>query len=203
MRINGNIRAREIFLIGENGEQMGNMSPDEAIKLAQEAGLDVVEVNPNASPPVCRIMDYGKYLYETKKNQKKGHGGPLPMKELRIRPKTGEHDVKTKIDQGRRFLEKGHKVQLTMLLRGRERAHPDRAEAILATVATMLADMAKVEQEAKLAGNRMSMLFAPDKVAIARMVAAREKEEASKAATPGDGQPAPEPAEASSDGQVN
>ncbi len=168
------IRAREVFVIGEEGEQLGVMSPDEAIQRAQEAGLDLVEVNPNAKPPVCKILDYGKFLYDQKK-QAKGSGVRLDVKELRLRPKTGAHDVEVKVTRGRKFLEKGHKVQLTMLLRGREKAHPDRAEKVLLAVSEKLTDISKIEQTPKLNANRMSMLFAPDKNAIQKMVAARKQ----------------------------
>lgn len=174
--MNQKIRAREVFVIGDEGEQLGTMSPEEAIQIAQEDGLDLVEVNPNARPPVCKIMDYGKYLYD-KKKQAKGSAPRLDTKEIRVRPKTGTHDVDVKVNRGRKFLEKGHKVQLTMLLRGREKAHPDRAERVLREVAEQLVDISKIEQQPRLNHNRMSMLFAPDKNAISKLVAAREKAE--------------------------
>ena len=146
------------------------------MQVAQEEGMDLVEVNPNQRPPVCRIMDYGKFRYEQKKAQK-GGSARVDIKEIRVRPKTGTHDIDVKIKRGRKFLIKGHKVQLTMLLRGREKAYPDRARQILLDVATQFEDIAKVEQEPRLNHNRMQMMFGPDKNAISRL----QKEEAKAA----------------------
>jgi len=174
MRVNAKIRCREVFVIGDDGEQLGTMSPEEGLQLALEADLDLVEVSPNATPPVCRIMDYGKHLYDEKKKSKKTVR--LDIKEIRVRPKTGKHDIEVKIIRARKFLRKGHKVQLTMLLRGREKAHPDRARGVLTRVAEMLMDMAKIEMEPRMNHNRLGMLFAPDKSAIARLDATRKKE---------------------------
>ncbi len=185
-KVNGKIRAREVFVIGEEGAQLGVMTPDEAMQIAQDAGLDLVEVNPNAKPPVCKILDYGKFLYEQKK-QSKGSGVRQDVKEIRLRPKTGAHDLEVKVARGRKFLEKGHKVQLTMLLRGREKAHPERAEKVLLEVAEQLTDMSKVEQTPKLNMKCMSMLFAPDKNSIQLILAARKKAEVTEAPATADG----------------
>lgn len=175
LRVNGKIRAREIYVIGADNAQLGIMSPEEALQIAGEDGLDLVEVDPQARPPVCRIMDYGKHLYDQKKAQK-GSAHRVDIKELRVRPKTGAHDIQVKVNRGRKFLEKGHKVQLTMLLRGREKAHPERAKTILLEVAEQLTDIARTEQDPRLNNNRMQMLFAPDKNAILRLLRERELE---------------------------
>ena len=135
------------------------MSSSEALQIAEDRGYDLIEVNPKASPPVCRLLDYGKYLYEQKKQKKTQF--KVTTKELRMRPKIGIHDINTKVRHGRRFIGKGHKVMLTMVLKGRERAFPGRATEILLDVADMLADVAKVESSPKLSQNRISMLLGP------------------------------------------
>ncbi len=148
----------------EDGEQIGVITRDEALRLAEERGLDLVEVAPNGRPPVCRLMDFSKFKYrQSKKTKQKTHAHQT-VKEIRMRPKTDEHDMEVKIKQARRFLEKGHKVLLNMLFRGRERAHVDFAQQNMKLVVDALADIAKVEQPARMAGRGMNMLLSPLKV---------------------------------------
>ncbi len=135
----------------------------EAIGMAREAGLDLVEVSPNAEPPVCRIMDYGKWLYEQKRKikqaQKKQH--TVVLKEIRLRPKIDDHDRKIKIDHALKFLEKGYKVQFTMLFRGREMMHVNHGYQIMEEIHEAFQEHAKIERPAKMAGRRMTMVVTP------------------------------------------
>ncbi len=137
----------------------------EAISRAREAGLDLVEVAPNSDPPVCRIMDYGKYLYQQKRKfreaQKKHHQHAMTLKEIRLRPETDHHDLEIKLKHAREFLEKGHKVQFTVFFRGRQMLHKEKGYEILDRVTESLQEMSKVEQPAKMAGRRMKLLLVP------------------------------------------
>jgi translation initiation factor IF-3 len=132
---------------------------DEARRLAEEAGLDLVEVAPNARPPVCRIMDFGKFKYRQKKSAQKSRHHQSQLKEIRVRPKIGEHDLKFKLDRAREFLQHGDKVQVNLLFRGREMVHQEVAHALLHRVAETLADIAKVEVTPRIEGRRLSMLL--------------------------------------------
>jgi len=163
LRINYRIRAREIRVIGADGAQLGIMEPAQAIAKAQEAGLDLVEISPTARPPVCKIMDYGKYKYAMKKKaaETRKHQHASEVKEIKFRVKIEEHDFDTKVGHIRRFLGEGNKVKLTMMFRGREITHADIARAVLDKVATVLADTGTVEQFPKLEGRNMTMLIAP------------------------------------------
>jgi len=161
-RINRQIRVPEVFLVGADGEQVGAIPTERAWQMADEAGLDLVEVAPNASPPVCRIMDFGKFKYTQKKKErggakKKTHS---TLKELRVRPAIDPHDLEYRLVQGRKFLEEGHKVQVVCIFRGRQRAHPEMGERVMAAVAENLADISKVEARPRLNGPRMTMLLA-------------------------------------------
>ncbi len=162
-RINHMIRVPEIRVIDENNEQLGVMASDQARTLARERGFDLVEISPTAVPPVCRIMDYGKFKYEQKKkaseSRKKQH--VIQVKELRLRPKTGDHDVDVRLRQARTFLEEGDKVSFTMIFRGREVVHAEIGAAVLKKVAENLADIAKVERHPRLDGKRMTMILNP------------------------------------------
>jgi translation initiation factor IF-3 len=139
------------------------MDTREALSKAKESSLDLVEVSPNAEPPVCRIMDFGKWLYEEKRknklNQKKQH--VVILKEIRLRPKIDDHDRGIKIDHAKKFLEKGHKVQFTMLFRGREMIYVDHGYEIMQEILETMAEVAKIEREAKKMGRRMTMVVAP------------------------------------------
>jgi translation initiation factor IF-3 len=165
LRINEGIRTTPVRLIDAANEQLGIVAIEEAISKAREAELDLVEVSPTAEPPVCRIMDYGKYLYELKRKeklaQKKQHVATL--KEIRMRPKIDPHDQDVKITQARHFLEKGHKVQVTIQFRGREMVYVDQGRALMEEVLTKLQDVAKIEKPSSMLGKRMTMVIGPGK----------------------------------------
>jgi len=154
-----------VRLIDESDSQVGIINRLEALSLAREAGLDLVEVAPTSDPPVCRIMDYGKWLYQQKRrvreSHKKSHHHTGSLKEIRLRPETDQHDLDTKLDHAREFLEKGHKVQFTVFFRGRQMLHQDRGYGILNRIVESMADVAKVETPSKMARRRMTVLLVP------------------------------------------
>lgn len=151
-------------MIDQEQRQLGVISVDEALGLARAAGLDLVEVSPTERPPVCRIMDYGKYKYERKKRQKNAAAAhTVTLKEIRLRPKTDTHDRSIKVNRARDFLAEGHKVQFTMLFRGRERAHKGRAEEIFQGIMEEFGDGVKVERRPTMEGRRMTMVVVPVK----------------------------------------
>ena len=163
MRVNRMIRISPLRVIAPDGEQLGIMSVDEALAAAEARGLDLVEVAPMARPPVCRIMDFGKFKFEqakaaraAKKKQK-----VIELKEIKFRPGIDEHDFDFKVRHAREFLAEGNKVKVTMMFRGRQMAHPELGREVLDRVAEGLADIAKIEQEAKLEGKNMTMLLTP------------------------------------------
>ncbi|USD39754.1 MULTISPECIES: translation initiation factor IF-3 [Ferrimonas] len=164
-RINGEIRAREVRLIGVDGEQAGIVSGREAAELAQEAGLDLVEISPNAEPPVCRIMDYGKFLYEQAKNQKEQRKKTkrIQVKEVKFRPGTDDGDYQVKLRNLTRFLEDGDKAKVTLRFRGREMAHQDLGIKLLNRIKDDLAEIAVVEAFPKVEGRQAVMVLAPKK----------------------------------------
>jgi translation initiation factor IF-3 len=151
-------------LIDHENNQIGVISTIEAMSMAREAGMDLVEVAPNNSPPVCRIMDYGKWKYNQKKKDHKAKvkQHQVVLKEVRLRPKIDPHDQEVKLKKAREFLEKGNKVQFTMLFRGREMAHTDLAMQIFNTIIENLQDIAKVESPARQQGKRMNMVMTPE-----------------------------------------
>lgn len=159
--INEQIRDREVRLIGEHGEQLGIMSAREAYKIAQEADLDLVKVAPQAKPPVCKIVDYGKYRYEqarkAKEARKKQH--VVEIKEVRLSPNIDSNDLKTKTSAARKFLEKGDKVKVTLRFRGREMAHMMANKHILDDFAASLEDLAVIEKPAKQEGRSLTMVL--------------------------------------------
>jgi len=162
-RVNEQIRIREILVIGADGEQLGLMPPVEALQKAREAGLDLVEVAPTASPPVCRLMDYGRFRYlatkkdrESRKNQKTNL-----LREIRFRPRTDTHDREAKLKRIRGFLAGGSKVKLTVMHRGREMAHPEIGTEILRSVVESLGGEAKVETAPSMEGRFMNIIVAP------------------------------------------
>ncbi|MDO5483457.1 MAG: translation initiation factor IF-3 [Desulfovibrionaceae bacterium] len=165
VRRNEMIRARELRVIGADGEQLGILQRNEAIALAKEAGLDLVEVAATSEPPVCRIMDYGKFRYEQqkKKQEAKKRQTVVQIKEIKVRPKTDDHDYETKLRHIRRFLEDGDRCKITVFFRGREIVHKDRGLAILERVVQDLAEVAKVEQEPRAEGRTLQMLLVPKK----------------------------------------
>ena len=137
------------------------MSVPEALEQAEEVGLDLVEVAPNAKPPVCKIMDYGKYLYEEKKRSQeaKKRQTQIQVKEVKFRPRTDDHDLETKVKHIRRFIEDGDRCKVTIFFRGRELAHKDRGQMVLDRVVEMVADIAKIEQESRVEGRTMFLLL--------------------------------------------
>lgn len=163
VRINRQIRISPVRVIGPGGEQLGVLPVEEALSAAQERGLDLVEVAPMARPPVVKIMDYGKYKFEEAKAaraaKKKQH--VIHLKEIKVRPGIEEHDFEFKARHAREFLSEGNKVKVTMMYRGRQIAHLELGKAVLDRFATGLADIGKIEQEAKLEGRNMVMVMGP------------------------------------------
>lgn len=166
-RVNERVRAQEVRLIGLDGEQLGVMSADEARALAADSGYDLVEVAPAARPPVCRIMDYGRYKYEQKKKaaatKAKGKGRAAVMKEVKMRPHTDDHDLHFKLRNARRFLIDGDKVKVTVMFRGRELAHRKNGYAKLERVRELLGELVTVENEPQMTGRFLSMVLVPNR----------------------------------------
>ncbi|RMF89222.1 MAG: translation initiation factor IF-3 [Planctomycetota bacterium] len=142
-RVNEKIRVPEVRLISEDGQQLGVVRREEALARARDAGLDLVEVAPNERPPVCRIMDFGKFKYMQRKKSQKSHSHQMKVKEVRVRPRTGEHDLQVKINRARQFLEQGHKVIVSVLFRGRELAHIEEGTRVLEQVLEAVQDVGK------------------------------------------------------------
>ena len=159
--INEQIRDREIRLIGEDGQQLGIMSSREAMKIAREAELDLVKIAPQAKPPVCKIIDYGKYRYELARKEKeaKKKQKPIEVKEVRLSPNIDSNDLNTKIASARKFIAKGNKVKVTLRFRGREMAHVQSSRHILDEFAKALEDIALVDKPAKMEGRSMAMFL--------------------------------------------
>ncbi|GLC81009.1 translation initiation factor IF-3 [Lacrimispora brassicae] len=155
--INEQIRDKEVLLIGENGEKMGIMSTRDALQLAKEAELDLVKIAPTAKPPVCKIIDYGKYRYELARKEKeaKKKQKVIEVKEVRLSPNIDTNDLNTKMSAARKFLEKGDKVKVTLRFRGREMAHMSKSRYILDDFAEKLADIATIDKPAKVEGRSM------------------------------------------------
>jgi translation initiation factor IF-3 len=164
-RINERIRVPEVRLIDENGQQVGIMRTQEALRYAQDRDLDLVEVAPDAKPPVCRVLDYSKYKYEQNQKQKaaRKHQQQINVREIKFRPKIAQHDYDTKKGHVERFLKGRDKVKVTIMFRGREMAHPERGEMILNRLAEDLGDLAVVEQRPQQDGRNMTMMLAPQK----------------------------------------
>src|SRR5688572_30042893 len=191
LRINHRIRVPEVRVIAEE-EQLGVMPTHEALRLAEEKGLDLVEISPRAFPPVCRIMDYGKYKYEEakKKQQARKRASTVEIKEIKFRPKTEGHDMDFKVKHVRRFLEEGNKVRLAVVFRGREITHPQTGKNVLDRVVEATADLAGVEVIPNMEGRRMIMIIAPKpnvvrkaaEVRKATLAALQAKKDAAKAA---------------------
>ncbi|WP_457572392.1 translation initiation factor IF-3 [Desulfovulcanus sp.] len=162
-RRNRQIRAKEVRVINVDGQQLGIMDIAQALQHAQAMGLDLVEVAPNANPPVCRIMDYGKFQYQQQKKlqEAKKKQTKIQLKEIKVRPKTDENDLQTKVRHIRRFIEKGDRCKVTVFFRGRELAHKDRGVEILKKIVEMLSDIAKVEQQPKFEGRTMNLILSP------------------------------------------
>jgi len=158
-RVNRQIRVPQVRLINAANEQVGVVSTDEARRIADEAGLDLVEVQPNAEPPVCRVMDFGKFKYAQKKKERGQSKTHSTLKELRVRPAIDPHDLEYRLVQGRKFLEEGHKVQVVCIFRGRQRAHPELGFNVMKKVTEALSDVSKVESPPRMTGPRLTMLL--------------------------------------------
>lgn len=160
-RINEQIRVSPVRVIGDDGSQLGVLSTEDAMKEARKVDLDLVEVAPNEDPPVCRIMDYGKYKYQQKKRQHKSHSHQTKIKEIRVRPKTGVHDITVKVNRAREFLAHKNKVIVTVIFRGRELAHVEEGHRVINAVLKQLEDLAKVESHPAQHGRRLMCTLAP------------------------------------------
>ncbi|MDX2378402.1 MAG: translation initiation factor IF-3 [Acidimicrobiia bacterium] len=194
-RINDRIRAREVRLIGPTGDQLGIKAVPEALQMAKGLELDLVEVAANANPPVCRIMDYGKFKYEEGQKAKEARkkSTNVTVKEVKYRPKIGKGDFNTKTRNVIRFIDEGHKVKVTLQFRGREMAHPELGTKILDEVIDAVGPAAKIDSRARLEGRSMSMMLSPDKQAqeairkeAAAAKEAADAEAATAEAVPGD-----------------
>ena len=163
VNINENIRVREVRVINDDGAQLGILSIDEALKVAREAGLDLVEVAPEAEPPVCRVMDFGRYKYQQSKKsaESRKKSTVIEVKEVKFRPKTGEHDYQFKLRNIQKFLAEKNKVKVSLMFRGREIAHADLGQALLERVLQDIGEAAQPEQMPKLEGRNMIMILAP------------------------------------------
>src|SRR5438309_10197405 len=165
LRVNERIRIREVRVIGEEGEQLGIMPTAEALQMARERGLDLVEVAPNAVPPVARLLDYGRFKYEQEKKDREARKNQkiVLLKEVRLRPKTDEHDVDFKTKRIERFIEEGDKVKVTLRFRAREMAHPNLGRQLLEEVADRVKNVAVVERMPLMEGNTMTMILTKGK----------------------------------------
>ena len=164
LKINGGIRADKVRLVDAENNQVGIVERLFAQGKAREANLDLVEVSPTSDPQVCRIMDYGKWVYEQKRKirearKKTHHAGGL--KEVRLRPETDAHDIEIKVKHAREFIEKGHKVQFTLIFRGRQMLHKDKGAEVLTKIVESLSDLAKVDRSNEMMGKRMTLVVAP------------------------------------------
>jgi translation initiation factor IF-3 len=160
-RINEQIRVSSVRVIGDDGTQLGIMPTDKAMDEARAANLDLVEVAPNERPPVCRIMDFGKFKYQQKKRQHKSHSHQMKIKEIRVRPKTGDHDLNVKVGKAREFLEHKDKVIVSVVFRGRELAHIEEGRKVIDDILTRLEDISKVEAPPMHHGRRMVCTLTP------------------------------------------
>lgn len=163
-RVNDQITVDKVRLVDAEGNMAGVVTTREALRAAEEAGLDLVEISPNADPPVCKILDYGKYKYEQQKKaaEARKKQKTVDVKEIKIRPGIEDHDYEVKMRNARRFLEDGDKVKVTMRFRGREMAHQDIGQKLLVEMRTELSDVCKVELEPRLEGRQMIMVLVPD-----------------------------------------
>jgi translation initiation factor IF-3 len=199
-RTDRRIKAKEVRVVGPAGEQLGVLSIESALSRAQEAGLNLVEVNPMAKPPVCKIMDYGRFKYEEKKkaNDAKKKQVVVKVKEIKLRPKTEEHDYETKVRHAREFIEEGNKAKITIMFRGREITHRELGTAVLDDVVNDLKEIAIIEQPPRMEGKQMFLILSPNpKVAQKardqqRMaIQAQEKEKLERKANPAPSSPRP------------
>jgi translation initiation factor IF-3 len=179
VRINHRIRVPEVRVVGPDGSNLGVLATDEALRRAQEGGFDLVEVNPKASPPVCKILDFGKFKYEEKKKQReaKKKQAVVEVKEIKLRPKTDDHDLMVKVRAARKFCEAGNKVKFTCRFRGREITHPEVAYQQFSMILGKLEDLANVEQRPTMEGRAMATIVSPKPQVLQKLAQERAQRE--------------------------
>jgi len=185
--VNSEIRAPQVRVISDDGKMLGIFTVPEAVRMAQDKNLDLIEVVPNATPPTCKIMDYGKYKYEMKKKAQESRKKQveIQIKELQLRPRTEQHDLDVKLKHARRFLEEGDKVKFNLRFRGREMAYLNMGEQVLKKVVAALTDIALVEVPPKMDGRQLFLLLAPDPAKIKEFKKSQEAEEEGSEAASG------------------
>jgi len=187
VRINEQIRARVVLVIDSDGSQLGQMSIVDALKIARDKSLDLVEVSPLAQPPVCRILDYGRQQYEQSRKEREARKNQtkVVIKEVRVRPKTDPHDLETKLRAITKWLQEGDRVQLTLRMRGREQAHPDWGRKVLVEMASKIGDVGRVERDVLAEGRQMTLVLAPSSLVTkkSKPVAPQAPAEAASAPT--------------------
>src|SRR5690349_20377437 len=195
IRINHRIRVPEVRVIGADGGMMGVMTTSDALRRAQEKGLDLVEVNPKAEPPVCKILDFGKYKYDEKKKAReaKRKQSVVEIKEIKLRPKTDEHDLQTKTRAAHRFLEAGHKVKFTVRFRGREITHPEKALEQLQWIIEQCEEIANIEVRPVMEQRTMTLLMAPKPAVLQKVAQAKAAAEKARQRALQEGRAAPPP----------
>ncbi len=195
IRINHRIRVPEVLVIGADGGKLGVLQTHEALRMAQEQGLDLVEINPKADPPVCKILDFGKYKYEEKKKQAQARRNQavVDVKEIKLRPKTDDHDINFKIKAARRFIEAGHKVKFTVRFRGREITHPEKAHEQIDIIVKALEDVSNVETRPMMEARAMSVMVAPKPAVMQRVAQQRAALEKARQQAEKEGRPLPPP----------
>src|SRR5580698_3807000 len=193
IRVNHRIRVPEVLVIGPDGGKLGVLQTHEALRMAQEQGLDLVEINPKAEPPVGKILDLNKYKYEEKKKaaQARRNQAVVDIKEIKLRPKTDDHDINFKIKAARRFLEAGHKVKFTVRFRGREITHPEKAHEQLDVILKALEDVGNIETRPSMEARAMSLIVAPKPAVMQRVAQQRVALEKARQQAERDGQPMP------------
>src|SRR5271155_3971014 len=193
IRVNHRIRVPEVRVIDFDGSMLGVLQTHDALRKAQEQGLDLVEVNPKAEPPVCKILDFGKYKYEEKKKQAQARRNQsvVEIKEIKLRPKTDDHDIAFKVKAARRFLEGGHKVKFTVRFRGREITHPEKAHEQLDLVLKAVDDVANIETRPSMEARAMSVVVAPKPAVMQRVAQLRAQQEKARQQAEKDGKPLP------------
>jgi len=195
IRINHRIRVPEVLVIGADGGKLGVLQTHEALRMAQEQGLDLVEINPKSDPPVCKILDFGKYKYEEKKKQAQARRNQavVDIKEIKLRPKTDDHDINFKVKAARRFIEAGHKVKFTVRFRGREITHPEKAHEQIDIIVKALEDVANVETRPMMEARAMSVVLAPKPAIMQRVAQQRAALEKARQQAEKEGRPLPPP----------
>ena len=199
IRVNHRIRVPEVRVIAADGSMLGVLQTHEALRMALEQELDLVEVNPKAEPPVCKILDFGKYKYEEKKKQAQARRkqAVVEIKEVKLRPKTDDHDIDFKVRASRRFLEAGHKVKFTVRFRGREITHPEKAHEQLDIILKQLEDIANVETRPMMEARAMSVIVAPKPAVMQKVAQLRAAQEKARQQAEKEGRaPPPVPSEA-------